>query len=70
MRSIYEGIGYNLRWILENFHNDYKFDCSTFRVVGGGAQNDAWMQIISDITGTECSTVKIQEMQALWVLQL
>ncbi len=58
MRSIYEGIGYNLRWILENFHNDYKFDCSTFRVVGGGAQNDAWMQIISDITGTECSTVK------------
>lgn len=58
MRSIYEGIGYNLRWILENFNKDYKFACDTFRVLGGGAQNDAWMQIISDITGTEFTTVE------------
>lgn len=58
MRSVYEGIGFNLRWILENFKHDYKFTCETFKVVGGGALNKSWMQIISDITGIEFTTVK------------
>ena len=57
MRAVYEGIGYNLRWILENFKKDYKFSCQTFRVIGGGALDDAWMQIIADITGTEFSVL-------------
>jgi len=53
MRAVYEGIGYNLRWILENFRKDYNFSCNTFRIIGGGAQNRGWMQIIADITGVE-----------------
>ncbi len=55
MRAVYEGIGFNLRWILDNFKEDYKFTCNTFRVVGGGALDEVWMQIIADITGTEFS---------------
>jgi Sugar (pentulose and hexulose) kinases len=53
MRAVYEGIGYNLRWILENFKKDYGFACSSFRIIGGGAQDEVWMQMIADITGTE-----------------
>lgn len=58
MRALYEGIGYNLRWILENFKKDYGFACKNFRIIGGGAQNIAWMQIIADITKTEFSIVE------------
>lgn len=58
MKAVYEGIGYNLKWILENFKRDYKFPCDSFRIIGGGAQNDSWMQIIADITGVEFSVVK------------
>lgn len=57
MRAIYEGIGYNLRWILENFKKDYGFQCNSFRIIGGGALDKAWMQIIADITGVEFAVV-------------
>jgi xylulokinase len=57
MRAVYEGIGYNLRWILENFKKDYGFSCKNFRIIGGGALDDGWMQIIADITKTEFSVV-------------
>lgn len=58
MKAVYEGIGYNLRWILENFKKDYKISCNRFRIIGGGAQNDSWMQIIADITGVEFGVVE------------
>jgi xylulokinase len=58
MRAMYEGIGYNLRWILENFSADYGFRCDNFRIIGGGALDKAWMQIISDITGKSFSVVE------------
>lgn len=58
MRAVYEGIGYNLRWILDNFKKDYKFSCDTFRIIGGGAQNNVWMQMIADITGTKFDVVE------------
>lgn len=53
MRAIYEGIGYNLKWILENFSKDYGISCNSFRIIGGGANDEGWMQIIADITGVE-----------------
>lgn len=58
MRAVYEGIGYNLRWILENYSKDYGFSCDNFRIIGGGALDDGWMQIIADITGKHFSVVK------------
>lgn len=57
MRAVYEGVAYNLRWILENFKADYGFACQHFRIIGGGALDDAWMQIIADITNREFSIV-------------
>ena len=58
MRAVYEGIGYNLRWILENYQKDYGFSCDDFRIIGGGALDKGWMQILSDITGKRFSIVK------------
>lgn len=58
MRAMYEGIGYNLRWILENYSKDYGFSCDDFRIIGGGSLDNSWMQIISDITGKSFSVVK------------
>ncbi|MDR2090363.1 MAG: FGGY-family carbohydrate kinase [Clostridiales bacterium] len=55
MRAVYEGIAYNLRWILENLQRDYGFSSEHFRIIGGGALDEAWMQIIADVTGKEFS---------------
>lgn len=49
-RAMYEGICYNLRWILENFRKDFGFDPSVLKVLGGGSQSEVWMQILADIT--------------------
>lgn len=58
MKAVYEGIGYNLRWIMENYREDYGFTCDRLRIIGGGALTDAWMQIIADITGKKFQVVK------------
>jgi len=50
MRAVYEGIAYNIRWILQNFCADYGFVCEEFRILGGGALDRGWMQILSDVT--------------------
>ncbi len=57
MRAVYEGVAYNLRWILENFKKDYGFEGNNFRIIGGGALDAGWMQIIADITGATFSIV-------------
>jgi xylulokinase len=50
-RAVYEGVAYNLRWILDlvQQNNDYRQEA--LRIIGGGAQSDSWMQIIADVTG-------------------
>lgn len=52
MRAVYEGIAYNVRWILENYRKDYGFHCDEVRVIGGGALDLGWMQIMADVTGS------------------
>ncbi len=58
MRAVYEGVAYNLRWILENYRKDYGFEGNNFRIIGGGALDDGWMQIIADATGCNFGVVK------------
>lgn len=57
LRAVYEGVGYNFRWMLEILENDYRLSLSTLRVLGGGAIGDVWVQIISDITGKTLETL-------------
>ena len=58
MRAVYEGIAYNIRWILQNFCKDYSIACDNIRIIGGGALDKGWMQILSDITGRNISVVE------------
>jgi len=51
VRAIYEGIAFNLRWILDSIDELYGIRCMTLRVLGGGAQGLPWLRIIADITG-------------------
>lgn len=57
LRAVYEGIAYNLRWIMEILEKNYNFPLSVLRVIGGGSKSNEWMQIISDVTQKEVETV-------------
>jgi len=56
VRALAEGIGYNLRWIVENFRRDFGFAIPRLRVIGGGSQNEHWMQILADVIGCDIET--------------
>ena len=50
IRAVMEGVGYNLNMILEAFNrSSTKID--ELIVLGGGARNPAWLQMLSDIFG-------------------
>jgi xylulokinase len=57
LRAVYEGVGYNLRWMLELMSDKFGYDQDTIRAIGGGARGDIWLQIIADITGKRLETV-------------
>lgn len=46
-RSVLEGVGYNLKVILDIFDEKTKYKRIT--VIGGGAKGDVWLQILADI---------------------
>jgi len=53
LRAVYEGVAFNLRWIIEIVEKTFGFPLPTLRVVGGGARGAPWMQIIADVTGRQ-----------------
>ena len=55
--AMLEGVGYNLRWIFENYKKDFGFAPGKIRAIGGGSVNDKWMQAIADITGKNIETL-------------
>jgi xylulokinase len=57
LRAVYEGVAYNLRWIIEIVEKTFGFPLPTLRVIGGGARGAPWMQIIADVTGRQVETV-------------
>ncbi|MGQ9459269.1 MAG: FGGY-family carbohydrate kinase [Anaerolineae bacterium] len=50
LRAVYEGVAYNLRWMLELMSRSFGFRQETLRAVGGGARGRPWMQIVADVT--------------------
>ncbi len=50
LRSVYEGVAYNIRWIVEIVDKHFRFPLPTLRVIGGAAKSEPWMQILSDVT--------------------
>jgi xylulokinase len=58
LRAVYEGVAYNIRWIIEVIEKQFKFPLPEIRVIGGGALGHPWMQIIADVTGKRIAPVK------------
>ncbi|HID64830.1 MAG TPA: hypothetical protein EYP49_19095 [Anaerolineae bacterium] len=56
LRAVYEGVAYNLRWIMEIMADKFGYRQEALRVVGGGARGAPWMQIIADVTGKRIET--------------
>ncbi|OGO15150.1 MAG: hypothetical protein A2Z14_18210 [Chloroflexi bacterium RBG_16_48_8] len=56
-RAIYEGVAYNLYWILESIEKEYGLRPDPIRVIGGGARGLPWLRMISDISGRTLETV-------------
>ncbi len=57
VNALLEGIGFNLRWILENVKRDFGFNPIKLRAIGGGSINEKWMQGIANITGKIVETI-------------
>lgn len=58
LRAVYEGVAYNIRWIIERVEKEYKFPLQALRVIGGGALGHPWMQILADVTGKSIQPVR------------
>lgn len=57
LRAVYEGVAYNVRWLVEIVEKEFKFPLPVLRVIGGGARSRPWMQILADITGRRVEAV-------------
>ncbi|MCJ7723445.1 MAG: FGGY-family carbohydrate kinase, partial [Anaerolineales bacterium] len=57
LRAVYEGVAYNLRWIIEIVEKKFGFPLPVLRLIGGGARGAPWMQIIADVTGRRVESV-------------
>jgi len=57
IKAVYEGVAYNLRWIIEVVEKQFKFPLPSLRVIGGGALGHPWMQILADVTGKKIQPV-------------
>jgi xylulokinase len=50
LRAVYEGVAYNLRWMMDEVEKA-GLPVKSVRAIGGGAKSDAWMRIMADATG-------------------
>jgi len=51
IRSVYEGVAYNSRWLLDTVERFTKHTLDPITMIGGGAASDVWCQIHADVLG-------------------
>ena len=49
LRSVYEGVAYNSRWLLDALEKFTRRKLEPIRMVGGGAKSAVWCQICADV---------------------
>jgi xylulokinase len=49
IRSVFEGVAYNSRWVLDAVEKFIKRRMDPLNIIGGGAQSDVWCQIYADV---------------------
>jgi xylulokinase len=58
IRSVYEGVAFNNRWLLKHVENMMKRPFEFINIIGGGANSAVWCQIFADVLGREIRRVK------------
>ncbi len=58
IRSVYEGVAYNSRWLLQRVERFARRRLDDIRMVGGGAKSDVWCQIYADVLDRTIRQVK------------
>ncbi len=58
IRSIFEGVAFNSRWLFELVENFIKRKMDPVNIIGGGAQSDTWCQIYADVLNRTIRQVK------------
>ena len=51
VRSVMEGVAYNLRWLFDPYQTFVGRHVDVLRILGGGAKSDLWCQMHADILG-------------------
>ena len=59
-RAVLEGVGYELRWLVEMIETPHT-PIRSFVMVGGASQSSCWPQVIADITGRPVTVPALQE---------
>lgn len=58
IRSVMEGVGYNLKWLLDIVEKFAGRKFRRIRMSGGGASSSLWPQILSDILNREIAVIQ------------
>ncbi len=57
VRSVFEGVAYNSRWLLDVVEKFVKRPLDGLNFIGGGAQSDLWCQMHADVCDREIRRV-------------
>ena len=49
VRAVYEGVAYNMRWLMESVESFIKQPLDCIHLVGGGARSALWCRIYADV---------------------
>ncbi|WP_276204375.1 xylulokinase [Enhygromyxa salina] len=57
IRSIYEGVAFNTKWLLKYLERFVGARCDPIRFIGGGAMSRLWCQVMADVLDREIHQV-------------
>lgn len=57
LRSVYEGVAFNTRWLMQQLERFVGARCEPIRFIGGGASSRLWCQIMADVLDREIHQV-------------
>jgi xylulokinase len=58
IRSVFEGVAYNSRWLLKYVEKFNKRQVESINIVGGGAKSNIWCQIFADVMNRTIRQIK------------
>jgi sugar (pentulose or hexulose) kinase len=60
-RAVLEGFAFKLRYVIERFERFREKKIDRFTIIGGGARNAFWMNLIANITGKKVVTTTLKQ---------